>query len=339
MAAVVTKVLLAEPRGFCAGVEMSIKALAWMVRAFPPPVFCYHEIVHNQVVVDEFKALGVHFVDDIEDVPAGAPLMLSAHGTAPDVVERARERTGVLVDAACPLVTKVHKEVRQRRDSGFSIVYLGEAGHDEAVGTIGVAPTAISVVGGPSEVEQLLDPGRPVALLAQTTLPMDEWSSTRDALRERFGEVWTPRKDDLCFATTNRQAGVRALARASDVVIVVGSENSSNTRSLVEIAKAAGTAAVHRVNSPAELPEGLSGVVGVTAGASAPETTVQAVIDEFAPTDGVEVLRVVDEQEYMAPPRDLRRLQQLRPSLHPYDFDGDRENSAAAALDELRNRA
>src|SRR5256714_14869382 len=166
----VDRVLLASPRGFCAGVEMAIKALAWMVRVFEPPVYCYHEIVHNQVVVDRFERLGVVFVDDVADVPEGAPLMLSAHGSAPEVVEAARANGGVVVDAVCPLVTKVHHEVKVRAGKGYSIVYVGHEGHDEAVGTMAVAPTSMHLVESVDAVASLADFEETVALLAQTTV-------------------------------------------------------------------------------------------------------------------------------------------------------------------------
>src|SRR6516165_2126204 len=167
----VQRVLLASPRGFCAGVEMAIKALSWMVRVFEPPVFCYHEIVHNQVVVDRFRAMGVVFVDDVAEVPPGAPLMLSAHGTAPAVVEQARARGGVVIDAVCPLVTKVHHELKVRAGKGYTVIYVGHRGHDEAVGTVAVAPSAVRLVEDPADVDALdLAPDTPVALLAQTTL-------------------------------------------------------------------------------------------------------------------------------------------------------------------------
>src|SRR5437899_12288221 len=181
----VEEVLLAQPRGFCAGVEMAIKALAWMVRVFEPPVYCYHEIVHNQVVVDRFRRLGVVFVDDIADVPEGAPLMLSAHGSAPEVVAAARANGGFVVDAVCPLVTKVHHEARVRAGKGFSIVYVGHEGHDEAVGTMAVAPDAMHLVEQVEDVAALPDPDGPVALLAQTTLSHHDWADVLDAARTR----------------------------------------------------------------------------------------------------------------------------------------------------------
>lgn len=179
----VEQVLLCAPRGFCAGVEMAIKALAWLVRTFKPPVYCYHEIVHNQRVVDRFRDLGVVFVDDLEEVPPGSPIMLSAHGSAPEVVETARRQGGYVVDAVCPLVTKVHHEVRVRAGKGYRIVYVGHEGHEEAVGTMAVAPDAIDRVEHPDEVAALPERGQPVALLAQTTLSHRDWEGVQEAAR------------------------------------------------------------------------------------------------------------------------------------------------------------
>src|SRR5205823_5840008 len=195
----VDKVVLAEPRGFCAGVEMAIKALAWMVRAFEPPVYCYHEIVHNRLVVDRFRSHGVVFVDDVADVPAGAPLMLSAHGSAPEVVDAARAKGGFVVDAVCPLVTKVHHEVKVRAGKGYSIVYVGHEGHDEAVGTMAVAPDAIHLVESEDDVAALPETDQPVALLAQTTLSQHDWAGVLDTARTRFPELWMPGRSHLCF--------------------------------------------------------------------------------------------------------------------------------------------
>ena len=304
----VDKVLLAAPRGFCAGVEMAIKALAWLVRAFEPPVYCYHEIVHNQLVVRRFEELGVVFVDDIAEVPAGRPIMLSAHGSAPEVVAAARERGGYVVDAVCPLVTKVHHEVKTRAGKGYQIVYVGHEGHEEAVGTMAVAPEAIHRVETPQEVQALPDFEAPVAVLAQTTLSHREWEGVLEATRERFPDLWQPGRSDLCFATTNRQSALMEIAPRVDAMVVIGSANSSNTNALAGLAEEAGCPRVFRVNSAAELPHDLSGTVGVTAGASAPEDLVRAVIDHLAPAKGVEEVVVTNEDEYFPPPRNLREL-------------------------------
>jgi 4-hydroxy-3-methylbut-2-en-1-yl diphosphate reductase len=305
----VERVLLAAPRGFCAGVEMAIKALAWLVRTFEPPVYCYHEIVHNKVVVERFEQLGVVFVDDIDEVPAGFPIMLSAHGSPPAVVAAARERGNYVVDSVCPLVTKVHHEVRTRAGKGYRIVYVGHEGHEEAVGTMAVAPDAISRVESVPEVEALPEFEEPVALLAQTTLSHRDWEDVAVAVRQRFPDVWTPGRSDLCFATTNRQSALMSIAEQCDTIVVIGSANSSNTRALEKLAIAAGCERVHRINHVDELPRDLAGTIGVTAGASAPEELVKDVIDHLAPRLGVTEVRVTDEDEYFPPPRLLRELQ------------------------------
>jgi 4-hydroxy-3-methylbut-2-enyl diphosphate reductase len=306
---VVDKVLLAEPRGFCAGVEMAIKALAWMVRSFPGPVYCYHEIVHNKLVVKRFEDQGVVFIDDIAEIPPGSPIMLSAHGSAPEVVEAARARGSYVVDSVCPLVTKVHHEVKVRAGKGFHIVYVGHEGHEEAVGTMAVAPDAITRVESVEDVAALPDIREPVALLAQTTLSHRDWEGVAVAVKERFPDVWTPGRSDLCFATTNRQAAIEELAHRCDAIVVIGSANSSNTVALERLARYEGCQQVHRVNSVAEMPDGLSGTVGVTAGASAPEELVDAVIEFLAPVGGCELVVVTDEDEYFPPPRNIRDLQ------------------------------
>ncbi len=304
----VDKVLLAAPRGFCAGVEMAIKALAWMVRAFEPPVYCYHEIVHNQLVVDRFRDLGVVFVDDIAEVPEGRPIMLSAHGSAPEVVAAARARGSHVVNAVCPLVTKVHHEVKTRAGKGYRIVYVGHEGHEEAVGTMAVAPDSIERVESVDEVDALSPTEQPVALLAQTTLSHRDWSAIAERAAERFPGLWRPGRSDLCFATTNRQTALAAIAPRCDAVVVIGSANSSNTRALEKLARESGCSRVWRVNGADELPDDLEGTVGVTAGASAPEQLVEAVIDRLAPRHGVEQVRITDEDEYFPPPRELRDL-------------------------------
>jgi 4-hydroxy-3-methylbut-2-enyl diphosphate reductase len=310
----VERVLLASPRGFCAGVEMAIKALSWMVRVFEPPVYCYHEIVHNRVVVDRFRAAGVIFVDDVSTVPAGAPLMLSAHGTAPDVVAAARARGAVVVDAVCPLVTKVHHEVKVRAGKGFTVLYVGHEGHDEAVGTMAVAPDAVVLVESEADVVALPDPGTPMALLAQTTLSQHDWADVADAARARFPELWMPGRSDLCFATTNRQDALTAIAPRCDAIVIIGSANSSNTVALGKVALAAGCPRVVRVNGPDDVPGDLDGVVGVTAGASAPEELVEAVVARLRPGDGVELVDTTGEDEYFPPPAELRLV--LRSLAH-----------------------
>ena len=328
----VQKVLLAEPRGFCAGVEMAIKALAWMVRIFEPPVYCYHEIVHNRLVVEAFQAQGVVFVDDVAEVPAGAPLMLSAHGSAPEVEQAAAERGRTVVNAVCPLVTKVHHEMKVRASKGYTVVYVGHAGHEEAIGTMAVAPAAVRLVETEADVDALEDPGTPMALLAQTTLPHHEWAGVADRARERFPELWMPGRSDLCYATTNRQAALKAIAGRCDAIVVIGSANSSNTVSLAHVATAAGCPRVLRVNSAAELPGDLEGVVGVTAGASAPEWLVDEVVASLAPVGGTEAVTTVEEDEYFPPPRDLRDLLRAVTAAASLAF-GVAPNGVAAADD------
>ncbi|HET6949289.1 MAG TPA: 4-hydroxy-3-methylbut-2-enyl diphosphate reductase [Acidimicrobiales bacterium] len=318
----VDRVLLAAPRGFCAGVEMAIKALAWMVRAFEPPVYCYHEIVHNRLVVDRFRDVGVVFVDDVAEVPEGRPIMLSAHGSAPEVVAAARQRGSYVVNAVCPLVTKVHHEVKTRAGKGYRIVYVGHEGHEEAVGTMAVAPDAIDRVESVAEVDALPPSDQPVALLAQTTLSHHDWAAIADRAAERFPGLWRPGRSDLCFATTNRQSALAEIAACCDAVVVIGSANSSNTRALEKLARESGCARVYRVNGPEELPGDLAGTVGVTAGASAPEDVVEAVISRLAPRDGVEEVRITDEDEYFPPPRELRDLLTGVDVLATFGFGG-----------------
>ena len=217
---------------------------------------------------------------------------------------------GYVVDAVCPLVTKVHHEVKVRAGKGYQIVYVGHEGHEEAVGTMAVAPDAIHRVESVDEVDALPAFEQPVALLAQTTLSHRDWADVADATRDRFPELWMPGRSDLCFATTNRQSALMAIAPRCDAVVVIGSANSSNTMALASIAREAGCARVLRVNGPEELPDDLHGTVGVTAGASAPEELVDAVIDALQPIDGVDEISFTDEDEYFPPPRNLRDLVQ-----------------------------
>jgi 4-hydroxy-3-methylbut-2-enyl diphosphate reductase len=288
---------------------MAIKALTWMVQVFEPPVYCYHEIVHNAAVVAAFERAGVIFVEDVDGVPRGRPIMLSAHGSAPDVVTDATDRAAVMVDAVCPLVTKVHHEVRRMADQGYDIIYVGHEGHDEAVGAIAEAPAAARLVDprvglgsfGASDESK-------VALLAQTTLGLYEWEGILDSATERYPGLWTARKSDLCYATTNRQLAIQKLAEEADLLLVVGSENSSNTQALVRVGRNAGVDS-YRVDGPEDVdPEWLVGVetVGVAAGASAPDQRVREVIAAIAPSHGTKLARVTDEDEYFPLPPQLR---------------------------------
>lgn len=296
------RVLAVSPRGFCAGVDMAVKALGWLVLRHGPPVFCFHEVVHNRRVVERFQALGVVFVDDVADVPRGAPLLLSAHGSAPGTAER---HDGVVVDAVCPLVTKVHHELRARAAEGRPVLYVGHAGHDEATAAMAVAPEATTLVRSPADLPPELD-GAP-AVLAQTTLALDEWQGVVDAARARYGDVWLPPRADVCYATTNRQAAVRGVAPRADAFVVVGSPSSANTAALASVAAAAGCREVLRVDGAGELPAGLHvAVAAVTAGASAPDDAVAEVVAALGGT--VEHVTVREEQAYFPPPPALRRL-------------------------------
>ncbi len=344
-----TKVLLAEPRGFCAGVEMAIKALTWMVRIFEPPVYCYHEIVHNADVVTAFERAGVVFVDDISEVPQNRPVMLSAHGSAPEVVAAAGSSTAVMVDAVCPLVTKVHHEVKRMASKGFDIIYVGHVGHDEAIGAVAEAPESVTLVDPRNGLGDFnaADPER-VALLAQTTLGLYEWEGVLDDAATAYPDIWTARRSDLCYATTNRQSAVQRLAEDATLILVVGSENSSNTQALVRVAHNAGVEA-HRIDGPGDVdPEWLTGhdVVGVSAGASAPDQRVRAVIDTVNPTDGVDLVRITEEDEYFPLPPALRKLATTLQALvegayasstpgQPGPIEQDRDWDATQALELL----
>lgn len=305
----VTRVLLVEPRGFCAGVETAVAALAWVVALEGPPVYCLHEIVHNDGVANRFRRLGVVFVDDVEAVPVGATLVLSAHGTSPSTAAAAAGRASVLVDAVCPLVSKVHREIRQRVRAGYTVLYAGRSGHDESAGALGIAPDGTHLVSNPVEaahVAERLGAERRVALVSQTTMVIDEVESIESAVRERRTDLWTRARSDLCYATTNRQGAIGQVAGDADTVVVVGSASSSNTASLVRAAGDAGCSDVLRVDGPDELPDRLSATVVVTAGASAPESAVADVVRRLAPREGVRTIRLYQENERFMLPRELR---------------------------------
>ena len=338
----VDKVILAEPRGFCAGVEKAIKALDWMTRVFEPPVFCYHEIVHNRFVVEYFESLGVIFIDDVAVVPVGAPVMLSAHGSPPAVVEAARQTGGTVIDAVCPLVTKVHHELKVRAQKGYTVLYVGHDGHEEAIGTMAVAPQSAHLIQSRDDIDALAGHEGPVALLSQTTLSLDEWQDLREYAEVVFPEIWMPNRSDLCFATTNRQAALREVAALADAVIVIGSANSSNTMALAKVADGAGSPRVLRVNGARELPDDLDGTIAVTAGASAPESLVNEVLAYLNPTNGISITSVTVEDEYFPPPPELRELLKAisalvdlvlqTPEASSFDGQADREFTAAQVL-------
>ncbi|HVB50774.1 MAG TPA: 4-hydroxy-3-methylbut-2-enyl diphosphate reductase [Acidimicrobiales bacterium] len=341
----VDKVVLAAPRGFCAGVEKAIKALDWMTRVFEPPVFCYHEIVHNQFVVEYFRSLGVIFIDDVTVVPPGAPVMLSAHGSPPEVTEAARLSGGTVIDAVCPLVTKVHHELKVRAKKGYTVLYVGHEGHEEAVGTMAVAPESVHLIQSRGDIDALATRRGPFALLSQTTLSLDEWQDLREYAELTFPDIWMPNRSDLCFATTNRQAALREIAQGADAVIVIGSANSSNTVALTKVAEASGCPRVLRVNGAFELPDDLKGTVAVTAGASAPESLVNDVLNFLNSSGGVIVNSVTVEDEYFPPPPELREvlkaisalvdLMLQTPRASSFDGQADREFTAAQVLSAI----
>lgn len=307
------KVLLASPRGFCAGVNMAIESLELALRSLAPPIYVYHEIVHNKYVVDHFRARGVTFVNDLAEVPAGATLLFSAHGVSPEIRRAARERNLRAIDATCPLVTKVHLEAIKYARAGYTIFLIGHEGHDEVIGTMGEAPEAIILVETPDDVARLevADKTR-VAYLTQTTLSVDDANRIIARLKERFPAIASPPKEDICYATQNRQEAVSKLAAEADVAIILGSQNSSNSQRLAELARERGIPA-HLVDGPHELePTWFSGIetVLVTAGASAPEEVVEACLDWLRERfDATVEPRTIREEHVSFPlPRELRQL-------------------------------
>ena len=320
----VDRVLLAEPRGFCAGVEKAIKALAWMVRVFEPPVYCYHEIVHNRHVVDQFVAQGVVFVDDVSEVPAGAPLMLSAHGSAPEVVDAARADGRVVVDAVCPLVTKVHHELKVRARKGYTVLYVGHHGHEEAVGTMAVAPEAVRLLeqrrGRRRARSAPADGARPpVALLAQTTLSHDEWAGIV-APGPASGSPTCGCPTGATSASPPPTARRRSRPWPADATPWWSSgRRTPPTRwPWTKVAAAFGCPRVVRVNDASELPDDLSGTVGVTAGASAPEALVEAVVARPGPDRGGRARRGHGRGGVLpAPARAARLLRGLEHGTRP----------------------
>jgi 4-hydroxy-3-methylbut-2-enyl diphosphate reductase len=281
----VKQVVIAEPRGFCAGVEMAIETVERALKKYGAPVYVFHEIVHNRYVVEEFTRRGVVFVQSVDDVPAGARLVFSAHGVAPEIWRKTRERgIEVVIDATCPLVEKVHREVKKFAEKGYWIVLVGHETHDEIVGTSGEAPERIRIVESVADAEklQIPDPEK-VAVLTQTTLSVDDTREIIDTLKRRFPKIVAPAKEDICYATQNRQDAVKQLAGAVDLVLVFGSPNSENSTQLCRVARAQGVPA-YLINDIGALdPKWLEGVerVGITSGASAPDRLVQEAADLF----------------------------------------------------------
>ena len=311
------KVLLANPRGFCAGVDMAIDVVDQVLKLKGPPVYVFHEIVHNRHVVNDFRARGVTFVDDLAEVPEGGVVVYSAHGVSPSLRAEAKGRRLVEVDATCPLVTKVHLEVLRFAKQGNTIVFVGHRNHDEAIGTVGEAPESIVVVESAEEVDRLVVPNpNRLAYVTQTTLSVADADRIIGALKARFPNIKAPPKEDICYATTNRQRAVNELSPEADLVLVIGSKNSSNSQRLVDTAKEAGRAA-YLIDDVRELrPEWLAGThsVLVTAGASAPEHPVDQLIERLR-TDyagQLDVRTLVEEDVSFAPPPSLRSLTVVR---------------------------
>ena len=305
------KVLLASPRGFCAGVNMAIEALELALRTLPPPIYVYHEIVHNKYVVEHFRQQGVVFVDELSEVPRGATLLFSAHGVSPEIRQIARQRDLRAIDATCPLVTKVHLEAIRYAQRGHTIFLIGHEGHDEVIGTMGEAPEAIVLVESPEDVDALsvADESK-LAYLTQTTLSVDDANRIIRRLRERFPQIAAPPKDDICYATQNRQEAVAMLAGETQLTLVLGSQNSSNSQRLAELSKEKGVPAF-LIDGPQDIsPEWFAGVetVLVTAGASAPETVVEATLDYLRDQFDAEVeVRSLREETVSFPlPKELR---------------------------------
>ncbi len=308
------KILLARPRGFCAGVNMAIETLERAIELFGTPIYVYHEIVHNKHVVQRFRRQGVVFVEDLEQVPPGATLLFSAHGVSPQVRQVAQQRNLKTIDATCPLVTKVHLEAVRFAREGYTIFLIGHEGHDEVVGTMGEAPQAIRLVQSEEEVDQLEvpDPDR-VACLTQTTLSVDDAQRIIARLKQRFPKLVCPPKEDICYATQNRQEAVKVLAPRCDVCLVVGSQNSSNSQRLCEIARDAGVPA-YLIDGPEDIqPQWLQGAQAVllTAGASAPEVLVQRCVQWLVRRYGAEVQEheVRSEDVTFPLPKQLRLLE------------------------------
>ncbi len=307
------KIILASPRGFCAGVNMAIESLDLAISAFGAPVYVYHEIVHNKFVVETFRDKGAVFVNELSEVPEGSNLLFSAHGVSPEIRRIARERKLYAIDATCPLVTKVHLEAVRYAKEGYRIILIGHEGHDEVLGTMGEAPEAMLLVETPDDVDQLEVPdGVKLAYLTQTTLSVDDANRIIARLRSRFPDIASPPKDDICYATQNRQEAVGVLSDGADVVLVLGSQNSSNSQRLKELAVEQGVNA-YLIDGAADIDLkwfDQDDTVVVTAGASAPESVVQECVDflknKFNAT--VENRELRKEEVHFPLPKELRSL-------------------------------
>jgi 4-hydroxy-3-methylbut-2-enyl diphosphate reductase len=307
------RVLLAKPRGYCAGVDRAVVTVEKALETYGPPVYVRKEIVHNRHVVDTLRERGAIFVDELDEVPPGSLVVFSAHGIAPAVHAQAAARELRTIDATCPLVTKVHQEVRRYARDDYDILLIGHEGHEEVEGTAGEAPSHVQLVDGPADVDkvEVRDPAK-VIWLSQTTLSVDETMERVDQLRDRFPNLSDPPSDDICYATQNRQVAVKAMAPECDLVLVVGSENSSNSKRLVEVARQAGARSAHLVDFAHQVDESwLTGVetVGVTSGASVPDSLVMDLLAWLAERGwtGVEEVTTANEKITFALPRELRK--------------------------------
>jgi 4-hydroxy-3-methylbut-2-enyl diphosphate reductase len=309
---VVKRVLLASPRGYCAGVERAVETVELALEHYGAPIYVRKQIVHNAHVVRDLEARGAIFVEDESEAPEGATIVFSAHGVAPTVHERSAARGLKTIDATCPLVTKVHVQARRYAADGYTVVLIGHQGHEEVVGTMGEAPDAMVLVESVADVDALDFPPDPkLAYVTQTTLSVDETSEIITALRRRFPSIYAPKKEDICYATSNRQWAVKEMLGEIDLLLVIGSRNSSNSNRLVETARAAGVAA-HLIDDETEIDEAWTDgieVVGVTSGASAPEKLVERVCDWFRAhgVSDIEPYRLVDEDVEFRLPVELRR--------------------------------
>ena len=342
----VDNLYVVTPRGFCAGVEMAIKALTWMLKIYDEPVYCYHEIVHNDWIVQKFKEKNVIFIEDPKELPTDSIVMLSAHGTAPKVEMEFKNISMTSVNSVCPLVTKVHHEAKKFSENGKKIIYVGHKNHDEAIGALGVAPNNMMLVETVEDLDNNSLQNENVALLAQTTLAMSEWEPILNKAKSEYENIELPRKSDLCYATTNRQKALINISNKVDKVLVVGSSTSSNTNALVTTINNLGKDA-YRIETLADLRNlDLDGTdVAITAGASAPDHIVKEITEHLNPNN-LEFYIDTTEEEYFPLPKELRRnitgLSKLLKNMFPKNdkdalngISKDKSWSATEALSSL----
>ena len=342
----VDNLYVVTPRGFCAGVEMAIKALTWMLKIYDEPVYCYHEIVHNDWIVQKFKEKNVIFIEDPKELPTDSIVMLSAHGTAPKVEMEFKNISMTSVNSVCPLVTKVHHEAKKFSENGKKIIYVGHKNHDEAIGALGVAPNNMILVETVEDLDNNSLQNENVALLAQTTLAMSEWEPILNKAKSEYENIELPRKSDLCYATTNRQKALINISNKVDKVLVVGSSTSSNTNALVTTINNLGKDA-YRIETLADLRDlDLDGTdVAITAGASAPDHIVKEITEHLNPNN-LEFYIDTTEEEYFPLPKELRRnitgLSKLLKNMFPKNdkdalngISKDKSWSATEALNSL----